>query len=373
MLREARAIVTAATTLREHRTPFLVATVVSVHGSSYRQPGARLLATAEGRVAGNISGGCLEKDLIRSGFWRTRSGPVLVRYDSTDPQGSEISLGCGGIVEVLLEQASGRDEDDDPLAFIREALTSERPAILVTVFRSTDPSVPIGTRWCKQDEQLFPSSTKQAETQEAHDIAECIFSTWPVAPGDVHAASRRLETAAGVIELLIEPIVPPPHLFVLGTGLDAVPLVGVARQLGWSITMWNPSHSFSSRATFEGTGAQIVSDLDVVRARIDASDRAMVVVMGHHLANDRAALSTAIASRAQYIGVLGPRHRTVSLAAELPGMLDDPRVHAPVGLDLGAETPDEIALAIAAEMLASLHRTSAAPLRQRRTIHVTSE
>jgi xanthine/CO dehydrogenase XdhC/CoxF family maturation factor len=139
--------------------------------------------------------------------------------------------------------------------------------------------------------------------------------------------------------------------------------------LGWSLTLWDASPSSAVRSRFAETDAAFESDLDAVRARIDGCDRAAVVVMGHNIPNDRAALRTALASRASYVGVLGPRHRTLSLVADTPALLDDPRVHAPVGLDLAAETPEEIALAISAEALAALHGGSRESLRSRGDIH----
>lgn len=361
-MREARAIFSAAATLRERLEPFFVATVVRVEGSSYRRPGARLIATKEGRVAGNVSGGCLENDLVRTGFWRTRNGPVVVRYDSTDP--SEVSLGCGGVVDVLVEQA-GRQTSGDPLELLSRAIASERRTAMATVFRTTDDAVPIGARWFRGDEGLFEPLANRA----LDAAGERVFSRHADVVAGEHAEARQVETSNGVIEVLIEPIVPPPHLFVLGAGLDVVPLAAFARNLGWSVTIWDASPSFASRSRFAGVGVLHVRELAALRAAIDASHRAVTVVAGHHLVNDRAALLMAVASRARYIGVLGPRHRTVSLVSDVPAVLDDPRVHAPVGLDLGAETPEEIALSITAEMLADLQRGSGTSLRDRRAIH----
>ncbi|WP_394821747.1 XdhC family protein [Pendulispora albinea] len=385
---DAPAIVRAASPLLERRVPFLVATVVRVQGSSYRRPGARLLATAEGRVAGNVSGGCLESDLIRTGLWRTRNGPVVLRYDSRDPEEGDAVLGCGGIVDVLLEQGNGRDRDH-PLALLAGALASGQRARMATVFRSTDPDIPLGARWCVRDEELAPPAAKGARATRS-DLVERIFSgQWrpsarsaspgytasserPASSEPPRATSRSIETGRGAIEVLIEPIVPPPHLFVLGAGLDAFPLVRMAQQIGWSVTVWSASPSFASRARFEAAGATLLGDLDLVRARIDAADRALAIVMGHNVGRDRAALAMALGSRASYIGILGPRHRTVSLAGDFPAKLEDPRVHAPVGLDLGAETPDEVAMSIVAEMLAHLRGASREPLRRRSAIHRAS-
>jgi xanthine/CO dehydrogenase XdhC/CoxF family maturation factor len=327
---EAAAIATAAATLRERRSPVLVATVVRIEGSSYRRPGARLIATTEGRVAGSVSGGCLERDLLRTGFWRARNGPVLVRYDSRDLDDGERMLGCGGLVELLLEQGTAGGEND-PLAPVAHALSSDRPVTLATVFRSTDDSVPLGAIAEDRLAAIAPASKAVLE--------------------DERPTCLELATDRGVIDMLVEPIRPPPHLFILGAGPDALPLAAMARHLGWRVTTW----------------AGPARELDVLRSRIDGCDRAMAVVMSHDIPRDRAALDMVVRSRAFYIGVLGPRSRTAKLAGA--DVLSDPRIHAPVGLDLGAETPEEISVSIASEILASIRHASRAALRQRESIH----
>jgi len=363
-MRDAVAIASAAETLRARRTPFLVATVVRIQGSSYRRPGARLIATTEGRVAGSVSGGCLERDLLRTGFWRARHGPVLVRYDSREPEDGEPVLGCGGVVEVLLEQGTAGAEDD-PLAMLTTAIASNQAVVLATVFQTTDRSISLGARWA-----LRRGEVVEASHAGAHDAVAAIASAGSRALASERAECLEVVTDRGVVDVLVEAILPAPHLFVFGMGPDVMPLVAMARHLGWQVTVWGASESFESRSRLVVAGAAVESDLEVVRARIDASHRAMAVVMGHKLSRDREALRTAFASRAIYIGVLGPRRRTASLAAEVSNaLLSDPRVHAPVGLDLGAETPEEIALAIASEILARLRGASHAALRRRESIH----
>ena len=157
-------------------------------------------------------------------------------------------------------------------------------------------------------------------------------------------------------------------MFVFGTGVDAVPVVEAASRLGWNATVWEPSAHVESRARFAATGAAVIAgDLDRVRAHVDACDHALAIVMGHDVRHDQSALAMLLESRARYIGVLGPRHRTSRLASSIA--LEDPRVHAPVGLDLGAETPEEIALSVAAEMLASVRGKTGNLLRRCPTIH----
>jgi xanthine/CO dehydrogenase XdhC/CoxF family maturation factor len=183
------------------------------------------------------------------------------------------------------------------------------------------------------------------------------------------AACLPLSTERGAIEVLVEPILPAPHLFVFGSGPDTVPLVEMARRLGWCVTV-SAADSSESRARLVVAGATLQTDHDAMRRAMDASHRALCVIMGHNTVRDAAALATALASRAIYIGVLGPRHRMAKLAVDFPeGALSDHRVHSPVGLDLGAETPEEIALSIASELLACLRKASRVALRQRESIH----
>jgi xanthine dehydrogenase accessory factor len=204
----------------------------------------------------------------------------------------------------------------------------------------------------------------------AHDIIDKLAFAVPSRLTHERTDCIEVRTARGIVGLLVEPVLPAPHLFIFGAGSDAVPLAVTARHLGWLVTVWGASESFEGRSRLVVAGAAVESSLEVVRSSLDANRRSMAVVMGHNLSRDREALKTALASRALYIGVLGPRHRTASLAAELSGaVLSDPRVHAPVGLDIGAETPEEIALSITSELLACMRGASTLALRHRGRIH----
>ncbi|MEO7093943.1 MAG: XdhC family protein [Polyangiales bacterium] len=317
-------LIAAAAELRAAGEPFVIATVVRVRGSSYRRPGARMILSERGRIAGSVSGGCLEGNLVRTGLWKTADGPVIVTFDSTDPDDPDAVLGCGGVVDILLERGGPRD----PLVLASEVLATGRSAAIATAL--TGPELGM-------HRIIEPPGEHTGATKPWHD-------------GDV----------------LIEPITPPIQLYVFGAGLDAVPVVEAATRLGWTIHLWSGAPRFENAARFP-LATLLEGDLDAVRVRIDASDRAVAIVMSHHQRRDQAALAMLVASRAAYIGVLGPRHRAVEIAA--PGTLDDPRVHAPVGLDLGAETPAEIAVAVIAEVLAAIRGTTAASLRTRATIH----
>ena len=323
----------AAAALRARGEPYIIATVVRVQGSSYRRPGARMIVTEHERIAGSVSGGCLEASIVRTAHWRTQTGPVVVTYDSSDPDDPDAVLGCGGIVDVLLE----RGGPSDPLAMCDDVLARGAVAFLETVFASTDPAITIGTHYLSED------------------------SSGPTL--------RRIATGGGEIEILVERITPPPSLLVFGTGLDAVPLVQNAQRIGWQISVWNGGGRFGVADRFPDARV-LDQDLAVVSAEIARTARVFAIVMSHDVRRDRETLHMLLASSALYIGILGPRHRTLTLIDDT-AQLADPRVHAPVGLDVGAETPDEIALSVIAEMLAVLRNATGQHLRTRATIHAT--
>jgi xanthine dehydrogenase accessory factor len=428
---DTRAIVAAARALREGGRPYLLATLVAVRGSSYRRPGARLLIAEDRGVAGSVSGGCLERDLARRGWWQTAGGrPALVTYDSTseeDDVGWGLGLGCNGVVELLLEryggaangghanggQANGGHDDGghangghddgrrdertavDPLAFIEGCLDDQVDGALVTVFRSAVSSVPVGTRLGLRADAAAASCTldgerrarqERPERQEIDhrargleqgllDQARAALSasagaravTRPGAEKSA-AAGRTIALAGGAVEALVEVIRPPPHLFVFGSGPDAVPVVALARGLGWTVTVWDPQARFETRTRFAAADHLSRGAATALAAAIEAAARPLAVVMSHNVERDGEALAMLLPSRALYIGVLGPRRRTDRLLGELAGAGlcsragDDRRLHAPVGLDVGAETPDEVALAILAEAQAVLAGAAAGSL-----------
>jgi xanthine/CO dehydrogenase XdhC/CoxF family maturation factor len=162
---------------------------------------------------------------------------------------------------------------------------------------------------------------------------------------------------------LVEPIVPPVHLFVFGSAHDAAPVVTLAKQLGWSVSLWDASPRTSARGRFQAADHYLTGSIEDAVASLSRSARAAAVVMGHHLARDTAAVQALLRSNARYIGILGARARTQEILASCRAAgieLDDAamaRVYAPVGLQLGAQTPVEIALAIVAQVQALWSRS----------------
>lgn len=359
-----RTILDAAYKLRRARESFVIATVVAVTGSAYRRPGARMLIARDRWVAGSVSGGCLEGDVVRRSWWHTEQGaPVVVTYDSrvdeaADPEELRegLGLGCNGVVDVLLERHG--QSSVDALAFLARCRDTQRRGALVTVFASSDPSVPIGARLAIDATGATEGSLGAATlalTAEAQRVIKSGKTT-------VHTS--------GAVRALVEAVVPPPRLFVIGAGHDALPLVDAGRALGWDVLACPAAARPSLRARFAAADHFVCASAAELVPMIDASDRAACVVMNHNYALDVAALAALLGTRAAYIGVLGPRHRTTAMLDEIGHGHDDPRLHAPVGLALGAETPQEIALAIVAEIQGALASASAGNLRDARgSIH----
>jgi xanthine/CO dehydrogenase XdhC/CoxF family maturation factor/CTP:molybdopterin cytidylyltransferase MocA len=355
------AIAHEAGKLRAQGRTFLLATVVRAHGSSYRRPGARMLVALgetgqeERWLAGCVSGGCLEKDVLLRGAWRTSEGASLVTYDSTtdDEVGWGFGLGCNGVVDVLLERIAPNAALDPTQLFAR-CLQVSRPGALVTVFASTRPAIPIGAHLA-----IDPDGASQTTIVEAQAVEA-------LRPYALDAAKAPRPTAevlevAG-LSVLVETIAPPPHLFVVGTNHDALPLAALAQSMAWKVTVCDTSARHARR--FE---CPLIGEPATIRAAVDDAHDAHVVVMTHDYDRDRDLLRELLDSRARYLGVLGPAHRTDRILSELGASERRQRLYAPVGLDLGAETPQEIALAIVAEIQAKLRAARAGSLRERAT------
>jgi xanthine/CO dehydrogenase XdhC/CoxF family maturation factor/CTP:molybdopterin cytidylyltransferase MocA len=326
---ELAAIVREATRLRG--TPYLLATVVRVRGSSYRRPGARMLVAEDRWVAGCVSGGCLEGDVLARGLHRTRSGPVVVTYDSTSDDEIAWRLGCNGVVDVLLERSP-----DSLLAFASGCIEREELGVVVTSIHPPGARGMLDSRGFQGEERLRALAEK--------------------------ALAGGSQRAFGVDDALVEVIGPPPHLFVVGSGHDAVPLVAQAKALGWTVA---DTHArFATHSRFAAADRVLVGGPAALREAVDARACPLAVVMTHDFDRDTAFAHALLDSKARYIGVLGPAARTRRMN------LSDPRLHAPVGLDLGAETPEQIALSVVSEIQATLANASAQPLRSlRRPIH----
>jgi xanthine/CO dehydrogenase XdhC/CoxF family maturation factor len=359
-----RSIVEAAARLRRHGEPYLVATVVSTTGAAYRRPGARMLLTRFRWVAGTVIGGVLEGDISNTGWQRTKDQPLLVRYDAQDPAiaqdddiRSAFGLGCDGVVEVLLERACmpGRI---DALEVAARCYRRQRRGAVVTVFRSTVPGLRIGARMAALagDELELEADAIEASLRGSIEADLRIVLESGV------SATRTYQTTAGQTDVLIEAIVPPVRMFVFGTGHDAVPIAQLAHQIGWEVVICAPESKYSTRERFAIADEVLIGTPPEIAARIDETDRAVAIVIGHDGAREREHLGMLLGTKARHIAVLGPKQRALKMLEALDRP-DDARVH---GIDQG-DTPQELALA----MIAQAQAVMALPrLREQAAPHV---
>jgi xanthine/CO dehydrogenase XdhC/CoxF family maturation factor len=313
-----------------------------------------MIVTRDRCVAGSLSGGCIDRDVLMRGFWRTEDGsPHLVTYDaaSEDEVASRVGAGCEGTVDVLLEP-DGRGRVDT-IAFIASCVSDQRRGALATIFggvpaMGSHVAVSADGRVVADELDLDLQSKLTLECKRALE----------------RGAARVLDQASsGPVDALIEVVLPPVRLFVIGAGHDAVHVVALARTLGWEAVVCVSSARIETRERLALADEVLVTSPRELAFRVDACDRALAVVMSHDYLRDRACLSELLGSRAAYVGMLGPRKRTARMFEELGIAPSDPRVHAPVGLAIGAETPEEIALSIVAEAQQVLSGASGARLR----------
>ena len=338
--------------------PGVLATLVRVEGSSYRRVGARLLWSGDEPRRGAISGGCLEEDLIeraRSVLVTGRSQTVI--YDTTEENDLVwgVGLGCHGIVRVLLERIHGLPP---VLKVLRQAWGARQAAAVVHVYQEAGPFA-LGTVHATS-----PAVAPDGSLPPAHPQVRALAEEALAKAGHVYAS---VEGA----ELFVEYLPPPPSLLVFGAGDDAIPLTRLAREMGWRVTVADPRSAFATAARFQGADAvHVLRPEDAASLPFDPWT--VAVVMTHHYRLDVPALRALLPLNLPYLGLLGPRKRAERILSDLASagfpVTEDMRMrlHAPVGLDLGGGTPEEVALSIVAEIQAVLSGRDGRALRERR-------
>lgn len=327
-----------------------LATVVEVWGSAPREPGARMAISSAAEVEGSVSGGCVEAAVIEEAGQVLRFGrPRLVRYGVSDEQAWSVGLSCGGTIEVFLERL---DPGGEIYAALRAALGAERLVTLVTVVGGAD----IGRQLV-----LRPDGTRVGSLGAAaldRQVADHVRER----TARLGSERVRLRAEGADVELFVEAIAPRPKLVVVGAVHAAVALVSYARTLGFRTYVVDPRAAFATPERFAHADAILHDWPQPALAAIGLNETSYVVVLSHDLKLDLPALEAALASPARYVGALGSRRTHAKRIAALreAGLADDAiaRIRAPVGLDLGARTPEEIALAIIAEIVAAARRDS---------------
>ena len=343
-----------------------LATVVSIEGSSYRRPGARMWVTETGETTGVLSGGCLERDVAERALKVMQTGrPVVVRYDTThdDDIVWGLGIGCNGIVDILIEPAATEDVRG-LMQLLDECSESDGCGAVATVFQvEGDVDVKPGARAL-----LYPDGTVDGQL-----TLESIFDDLREATSSI---VKRYETSGGYVDVFLEVIEPRPRLVIFGAGYDVLPVVDFANSIGWHTTVVDTNARVSSRERFGKADDVSLCRPEDVLEQVRLTERTAVVTMTHNYLHDLELLRNLLPVSLGYLGCLGPRRRTERLLLEVAA--GDERLaseylgqlQAPIGLDIGAETAEEIALSIVSEIKAVLSERRGGQLRDRNgTIH----
>ena len=359
---EIQEVLAAIAAIAERDEPMALATIVATRGSTYRRAGARYLVPAIGEPIGNLSGGCLEDDVARAGREVMAGGePRLMTFDMT-ADGEEIwgyGLGCNGAIDVFIEPGAMAVETASAFG---AAIKEDRPAALVTVIECTDPEVPLGARLLVEPEGSFRGSISATLDEAARRAADEALAS----------GQSRVVPLGGTARAFVEVARPLLRLAICGAGHDVIPVVRQASALGWRVVVADVRRNLLNHERFPEAASFVdAAPLDAAQA-IGPDERTAVLLMSHNYLRDGEYLRSfaqAGIARLAYLGVLGPRGRSARLLRELEadGVTltdqDRSRLHAPAGLDLGAEEPEEVATALIAEILAVERGHTGRPLR----------
>jgi xanthine dehydrogenase accessory factor len=380
-MNEVRALVEAFDKADTRGERCALATVVSVEGSSYRQPGARLLVCEAGTSTGAISAGCLESDVVEHAKRVIRTGvSKLIEYNTattSDEMAWGLGLGCNGIVRVLLEPLA-----HDSLyveALRRSCESNAAPVLVATVYQhvlsewAQDARIETGARMLIDEDGNVRSENMSGPLATVLESEMRALSNV-----ELNCSARTLDVSGGRVTVFIERLMPPVPLVIFGAGPDALPIVELARALGWQITVVDPQARNASFARFDIADHLILSRPEDAVAKVPITSRTLTLLMTHNYSHDIALLRFLLDSTAPYIGVMGPRARTERMLSELgateqifrPRGADLSRLYSPAGLDIGSNSSFDVALSIVAEMRAVLEGRLGGMLRARRgSIH----
>ncbi|MDP1843740.1 MAG: XdhC family protein [Sediminibacterium sp.] len=367
-MKEIRDIVDAYDVAVKNGKKTALATVVHVSGSSYRRPGARMLVTEDGQLTGAISGGCLEGDALRKAVLAiTQAKNKLVVYDTTDEDDAKlgVQLGCNGIVQILFEPI--HPDQQNPIHLLKKIIQDRSNAVLITGY-SINQQTHLGTidHSCFNNEKVLPfaPALKAAiiKVEDASKSAHCTI--------DIEANQQ---------QFFIEYSLPSIAFVVVGAGNDAMPLVQMAHLLGWNTTLVDGRPTHATRSRFAVAENIIIGKPKEILPQLTIDNRTAIVLMTHNYNYDTELLGLLNQYEVPYIGLLGPQAKRVRMLQELEeagihfSAEQLEHIYGPTGLNLGAETAEEIALSICSEIMAVLQEKDPQHLKNKvESIHAAS-
>ncbi len=359
------------------KQPLFLATVIEVTGSAYRRPGAKLLLVPDGTAVGNVSSGCVEKDLQTRIQYAPPTQPTVIEYDTTTEEDLlwGTGVGCGGVSKILLEPLlpAKRAILEQLWARIR---SDHRTGWLCTAIDGDpDHTVRPGDVVAWVDTQRIGSTVSDRVADATERLLEKARSELPSFP-DRNAATVVVDPQQRAGRWLVERIPPPFPLVIFGADDDVQPVASLAAQLGWEVTVVDHRSLLATPERFPNSRIVIQEPEQYVQP-VAFPIPSAVLLMTHQYLRDKEILRvlTAVADRLRYCGIIGPKRRTRRIFQELTaeGVAVEalsPVLYFPTGLDIASETPMEIALSVIAEIIAVLHGRRGGHLRDRQgSIH----
>jgi xanthine dehydrogenase accessory factor len=324
-------------------TPIALATVVQTWGSAPRRAGAKMALASDGRIIGSVSGGCVENAVYEAGIESLKTNrPQLLHFGVADETAWEVGLACGGNIDIFVKPL-----DKDFFEILASVIENEKPAVQITVIHGPDELL--------GRELLFHENGKVhglLHTEWDEVVSKLAHETL------ANGISRRVVLNED-IEIFLEAILPSPTLIIVGGVHIAVSLTSMAKTLGYRTVVVDPRKAWGNKERFPNTDQLISAWPPDAFKQIQVTRSTAIVMLTHDPKIDDPALKIALNSSAFYVGALGSKSTHAKRRERLlkDGISEEQlsRLHAPIGLNIGAQTPEEIALAIMAQVV-NAHR-----------------
>lgn len=363
-MKELQSIITAYEKSKSQNQKTALATVVKVDGSAYRRPGARMLVTEDGQLTGAISGGCLEGDALRKAqavIFQQKS--MLVTYDTTDEDDQKfgIGLGCNGIIQVLIEPIDSED-DSNPVELLKIALENRIPGVLITIFSlKNSRGEQVGTK-------VLWKENKAIGKPEGLDSSLWALIKDELMNLDFPNNSIKSYPQLDEISVFYESIKPVIRVLLFGAGNDTIPVAKIADLLGWELILIDGRKTHATAQRFMTANKIVISPAEEAVGQLESDSNTVALLMTHNFEYEVVVLEQLLPLHLPYIGILGPRKKGLKLIErlEINGIqVSTSNIYFPMGLDIGAEGSEEIALSALAEIKAVLSKKQPIFLREK--------
>ncbi|MBC7877819.1 MAG: XdhC family protein [Anaerolineales bacterium] len=326
-----------------------LATVIQTWGSSPRRVGSKMALTLSGKITGSVSGGCVENAVVEAGIESLKTKrPQFLHFGVADETAWEVGLACGGSIDIFVNTL-----DAELFIHLHSILANESPAVHVTVICASNDI--LGREMLIVENEVKGSIGNEWDAQVLNLAMKTLEQ----------GVSRRVMLSDDV-EIFMEVILPPPTLIVVGGVHIAIALASLAKALGYRTIVIDPRKAWGNNERFPHADQLIQSWIDEAFGQIQINRSTAIAMLTHDPKLDDPALKIALNSKAFYVGALGSKTTNAKRRERLlkDGMSESrlSRLHAPIGLDIGAQTPEEIALAIISEIVDAYRKQAQLPV-----------